>query len=214
MPLKQVLFLGDYEWYVLSERSTKSQFVGTLHSSLRQKLQTIGCNWSCRVEGSKKHFLQKLSRDSQGPFTPCLTNGNTHVQGTEGLELSNLLGVGEGTCELLLWEEICSPFTNTSWTTLGEKRCETVDWVCWLLGARCAGPTRMLLRNSVTLGAWEQHRNSTEKNREKEKEQEGGMGQREREDRKKGKRGEREREEERERFVTLPFTKSSKLIHD
>lgn len=29
----------------------------------------------------------------------------------------------------------------------------------------------MLLRNSVTLGAWEQHRNSTEKNIEKEKEE-------------------------------------------
>lgn len=50
--------------------STKSQFVGTLHSSLRQKLQTTGCNQSCRVEGPKKLFLQKSSRNPQGPFTP------------------------------------------------------------------------------------------------------------------------------------------------
>lgn len=57
--------------------STKSQFVGTLHSSLRQKLQTSGCSWSCRVEGPKKLFLQRLSRDPQGPFRCCLTNGYT-----------------------------------------------------------------------------------------------------------------------------------------
>lgn len=57
--------------------STKSQVVGTLHSSLRQKLQTSGCSWSCRIEGPKKLFLQRLSRDPQGPFRCCLTNGYT-----------------------------------------------------------------------------------------------------------------------------------------
>jgi len=68
----------------------------------------------------------------------------------------------------------------------------------------------MLLRNSVTPGAWEQHRNSTEKNREKEKEAgRRGWGQRERRDKREEKEG-----GERERFVTLPFTKSSKLTHD
>lgn len=57
--------------------STKSQFVGTLHSHLRQKLETTGCNWSCQVEGPEKLLLQKLPRYPQGPFTPCLPNRNT-----------------------------------------------------------------------------------------------------------------------------------------
>lgn len=55
---------------------------------------------------------------------------------SENIGLFNLLGEGEGTCEQVLWEGICSPFT--SWTALVEKRCETVDWACWLLGACCA----------------------------------------------------------------------------
>lgn len=52
----------------------------------------------------------------------------------------------------------------------------------------------MLLRNSVTPGAWEQHRNSTEKNREKYKEsRKGGIGaEGERDERKE--KGGRERE--------------------
>lgn len=57
--------------------STKSWVLGMPNSHLRQNLQTTGCNWSCGVEGPKKPFLQKLSRDPQGPFTPCLPNRNT-----------------------------------------------------------------------------------------------------------------------------------------
>lgn len=161
-----------------------------------------------KLEGrrAQKVFLQKVSWDLQGQLTPCLTDGNVLecVGERKRLEPSNLLGVGEGTCELLLWEGICSPFTNPSWTTLGEKRCETVDWVCWLLGACCAGPTRMLLRNSVTPGAWEQHRNSKEKSRERKRKRK----------RENMRRRKREKEKGGERFVTLPFTKSNKLIHD
>lgn len=139
-------------------------------------------------------ILQSSSYGTRPIYTLPTQWKHTCVRGRERFQLSNLLGVGEGTCELLLWEGICSPFTNTSWTTLGEKRCETVDWVCWLLGARCAGPTRMLLRNSVTPGAWEQHRNSTEENRERTREQEGeGWGRSRRRDERK-KEGERERE--------------------
>lgn len=170
--------------------TTKSQFMGILQSHLRQKLQTTQCNWSWGVEEPEKLFLQKLSRDPQGPlYTLPSQHTHFHVQGRESLQLSNLLGVGEGTCELQQWEGMCSPFTNTSWTTLGGKRCETVDWLCWLLGARCAGPTRMLLRNSVTPGAWEQHRNSTEKNTETESR------------RGRGKEGMRERRKWRERLT-------------
>lgn len=118
---------------------------------------------------------------------------SAHAGERECLQISDLLGVGEGTCELLLWEGTCSPFTSTSWTTLVEKRCETVDWLCWLLGACCAGPTRMLLRNSVTPGAWEQHIGGKKKKGEKE--------------------GEKEKMRRKKVFVILSFAKNNKLIH-
>lgn len=60
----------------------------------------------------------------------------------------------------------------------------------------------MLLRNSVTPGAWEQHRNSTEENREKERAGGPVWGQRERRDERKEKvGGERLRKKKREREI-------------
>lgn len=55
----------------------------------------------------------------------------------------------------------------------------------------------MLLRNSVTPGAWEQHRNSKEKSRERKRKRK----------RENIRRRKREKEKGGERFVTLPFTK-------
>lgn len=79
----QMPFISWWLWqHILLERShlqeaQNQEFVGMLHSHLRQKLQTTGCNWSCGVEGPEKLFLQELPRDPQGPLTPCLPNRNT-----------------------------------------------------------------------------------------------------------------------------------------